>query len=194
MTAAILLGMEAARLSSSCTWMLDQVLVISPFNSTRLVGRLLLMHLFIIFHTSSIMFRSGLLAGQSSIAFEISLAITSEQPDGGVKHDSLFWGSTAPTLVVSWMLHSCSDFLDLFQDMQEPDLAEKSCLHRHTDAIQILYGWTKVNSLTLPYTQYGVYVTVDLRKTILPIPLVDTQPHTITEVGNFTDLFKQAGL
>ena len=32
--------------------------------------------------------------------------------------------------------------------------------------------------LTLPYTQYGVYVTVDLRKTILPISLVDTQPHT----------------
>ena len=76
--------------------------------------------------------------------------------------------------------------------MQEPDLAEKSCLHRHTDAIPL---WMKQgDSLTLPYTQYGVYVTVDLRKTILPIPLVDTQPHTITEVGNFTDLFKQAGL
>ena len=66
MTAAILLGMEAARLSSSCTWMLDQVLAISPFSSTRLVGQLLLMRLFIMFHTSPIMFKSGLLAGQSS--------------------------------------------------------------------------------------------------------------------------------
>ena len=66
MTAAIILGMEAARLSSSCTWMLNQVLAISPFNSTRLVGQLLLMRLFIMFHTSSIMFRSGLLASQSS--------------------------------------------------------------------------------------------------------------------------------
>ena len=50
------------------------------------------------------------------------------------------------------------------------------------------------DSLTLPYTQYGVYATVDWRKTILPMPLVHTQTHTITEVGNFTDLFKQADL
>ena len=39
---------------------------VSPFNCTRLVGRLLLIGLFIMFHTSSIMFRSGLLADQSS--------------------------------------------------------------------------------------------------------------------------------
>ena len=59
--------------------------------------------------------------------------------------------------------------------MQEPDVAEKSCLHRHTGPL-----WMKEDdSLTLPYTQYGVYVTIDLRKTILLIPLVHTQPHTI---------------
>ena len=73
-------------------------------------------------------------------------------------------------------------------------LAEKSCLHRHTDAIQILLWMKQDDSLTFPYTQYGVYATVDLRKTILSIPLVHTQPHTIAEVGNFTDLFKQAGI
>ena len=144
MTAAILLGMEAARLSSSYTWMLDQALAISPFKCTRLVGRLLLMHLFIMFHTSSILFRSGLLSGQLS----------------------------------TWMLHSCSHALTFFvcrsvRSVQEPDVAEKPCLHRHTNPL-----WMKEDdSLTLPYTQYVVYATVDLRKTILPIPLIDTQPH-----------------
>ena len=49
----------------------------------------------------------------------------------------------------------------------------------HTDPLWMKQG----DSLTLPYTQYGEYVTVDLRKTILPIPLVDTQSHTITKVG-----------
>ena len=66
MTAAILLDMETDRLSGFCTWMMDQVLAISPFSSTRLVEWLLLMRLFIMFHTSLIMFRSGLLVGQSS--------------------------------------------------------------------------------------------------------------------------------
>ena len=56
--------------------------------------------------------------------------------------------------------------------MQEPDVAEKLCLHRNTDSLWMKQG----DSLTLPYTQYDVYVTVDLMKTILPIPLVDTQP------------------
>ena len=42
--------------------MLDQVLTISSFNSTRLVGRLLLMRLLMMLQTSSIMLRSGLLA------------------------------------------------------------------------------------------------------------------------------------
>ena len=74
--------------------------------------------------------------------------------------------------------------------MQEPDVAEKSCLQCHIDPLWMKEG----DSLTFPYTQYGVYATVDLRKTILPIPLVHTQPHTITEVGNSTDLFKQTGL
>ena len=77
--------------------------------------------------------------------------------------------------------------------MQEPDPAEKlssSPYRCHTDALWMKEG----DSLTLSYIQYGVYVTNDLRKIILPIPLVDTQPHTIMEVGNFTDLFKQGGL
>ena len=59
----------------------------------------------------------------------------------------------------------------------------------HTDPLWMEEG----DSLTLPYRQYGVYVTVDLRKTILPISLVHTQPHIVTEVDNLTDLFKQAG-
>ena len=67
--------------------------------------------------------------------------------------------------------------------MQRPDLAEKLCLHRHTDPL-----WTKEgDSLAITYTSA---ITIDLRKTLLLIPLVDTQPHTIAEVGNFTDLFK----
>ena len=159
MTAAILLGMEAARLSSSCTWMLDQVLVISSFNCTRLVGRQLLMRLFIMFHTFSITFRSGLLAGQSG----------------------------------TWMLRSCSHVLIFFvcrstKSVQEPDVAEKSCLHCHTDPLWMKGDWL---SNTFIYTSG---VTVDLRKTTLPIPLVNTRSHTITKVGNFTDLLKQAEL
>ena len=73
--------------------------------------------------------------------------------------------------------------------MQEPDLDEKSSLHRHTGPLWMKEG----NSLNTSI--YTLAVTVDLRKTILPIPLVaHTQPHTITEVSNFTDLFKQVGL
>ena len=104
--------------------MLDQVLTISAFNCTRLVGGQLIMRLLIMFHTSSIMFRSRLLTDQST----------------------------------NWILRSCSHVLTFFvcrsvRSVQEQDVAEKSCLHHHTDAIQILYGWKKVtDSLTLPYT------------------------------------------
>ena len=76
MIAAILLGMEAVRLSSSCTWMVDQVLAISPFNSTRLIGRLLLMCLFIMFHTSSIMFRSDCLLANRALECSIPVAMS----------------------------------------------------------------------------------------------------------------------
>ena len=157
MAAAILLGMEAARLLSCCTWMLEQVLAISPFNCTRLVGRLLLMRLFITFHTSSIMFRSGRLAVQSS----------------------------------TWMLRSCSHVLTFFVHRSQILLKiMPSSLYRcHTDRLWMKEGdWLSNTSI------HTSAVTVDLRKTILPILLVDTQPHTITEVGNFTNLFKKVGL
>ena len=116
------------RLLSSCIWMLDQVLAISPFSSTRLVGQLLLMRLFIMFHTSSIMFRLGLLAGQSS----------------------------------TWMLCFCSHVLTFFvcrsmRSVQEPDVAEKSCFHRHTEHL-----WMKDDSLTVRERVVQPFQTVNL--------------------------------
>ena len=121
-TATILLGTEADILSSTYTWMLEQVLAISPFNSTKLVGRLLLMRLFTMFHTSSIMFRLRLLAGQLSN---------------------------------TWILCSCSHVSIYFvcrsvRSIQKPDLAEKSCLHRHTDAIQMSYR-CHTDAIQMPY-------------------------------------------
>ena len=145
MIAAIALGMEAIRLSSSCTWML---LAISPFNGTRLVGRLLLMRLFIMFHTSSIMFRSGVLADQSS----------------------------------TWMLRSCSHVLTFLVCRSQMLLKNHVFI-----AIQMPYRCHTDPLLMRGDSNTSIY-------TVWCIPLVDTQHHTITEVGNFMNLFKQIGL
>ena len=147
--------MEAARLSS--TWMLGQVSAISPFNFTRLVGRLLLMRLFLMFHTSSIMFRSGLLADQSSTwtlrSWPYSCA--------GV------WG-----LCSSQMLLKNHVFIAI-QMPYRSSMDEKRWL-----------------SNTSKYTHIGCNCWFEELENlrILSIPLVDAQPHTITKVGNFTDL------
>ena len=80
---------------------------------------------------------------------------------------------------MSWPFFVCRSV----RTLQEPDVAEKSYLHRHTDAIQIPLWMKEGDSLTLPYTQYGVYVTVDLRKTILPVLLLIHNPTLLRKLG-----------
>ena len=89
------------------------------------------MHLFIVFHTSSVMFRLGLLAGQSSTR----------------------------------MLCSCNHVLTFFEECA----GARSCW-KIMSSSPYRSSMDKGDSLTLPYTQYGVYETVDLRAVIFAYP------------------------